>query len=325
MQQLITEGLKKILYTKNECLISTSSATGLMEACVRNLVKTDEKALFFTVGAFGDRWYQIGVTNGKNSIKQNVEWGDAITPEFAQETLEKDKYDVVFIQSNETSTGVYNPVEKIVPIIKDHGALACVDATSSMAGVKLEVDKLGVDVCLASVQKCFTIPPGLAVCSISEEAIEKTSQVNNRGLYFDFEAMLKKNKSHQTPTTPPIPQMRALEYQIDYILNKEGLENRFERHANLARRTREWAKSLGFKMFPNDEKYYSNTVSTMKNSINIDIANMVSTLLGKGYRIVNGYGSLKDKTFRIGHMGEITLKDLDKMLKVLSEIVEALK
>jgi len=325
MQQLVTEGLKKILYTKNECLLSTSSATGLMEACVRNLLRDDEKALFFSVGAFGDRWYEIGLSNGKNSEKQSVEWGDAITPEFAQETLEKDKYAVVFIQSNETSTGVYNPIEKVVPIMKDHGALVCVDATSSMAGVKLEVDKLGVDVCLASVQKCFTVPPGLAVCSISQAAIEKTSQVKNRGLYFDFEDMLKKNKSHQTPTTPPIPQIRALDYQIDYILNKEGLENRFERHAKLAKRTQEWAKSLGFEMFPNNEKYYSNTVSTMKNSINIDISKMVSTLVNKGYRIVNGYGSLKDKTFRIGHMGEIVLEDLNKMLKVLSEIVEGLK
>jgi aspartate aminotransferase-like enzyme len=325
MHQLVTEGLKKVLYTKNECLLSTSSATGLMEACVRNLIKDDEKALFFSVGAFGDRWHEIGLLNGKNSIKQSVEWGDAITPEFAQEVLEKEKYAVVFIQSNETSTGVYNPIEKVIPIIKEYGALVCVDATSSMAGVKLEVDKLGIDVCLASVQKCFTVPPGLAVCSISEAAIKKTAQVKNRGLYFDFEDMLKKNKVHQTPTTPSIPQIRVLEYQIHHILNKEGLENRFERHAKLAKRTQEWARSFGFDMFPNNEQYYSNTVSTMKNSINIDISKMVSTLGNKGYGIVNGYGSLKDKTFRIGHMGEIVLEDLNKMLKILSEIIEGLK
>lgn len=324
MHQLVEEGLKKVLYTTNKCLIFTSSATGIMEACVRNLVQNDEKALFFSVGAFGDRWYQIGVSNGKNAVKEGVEWGKAITPEFAKEALNKDKYSVVFIQSNETSTGVYNPIDEVIPIIKDYGALVCVDATSSMAGVKVEVDKLGIDVCLASVQKCFTIAPGLAVCSISEAAIDKASQVKNRGLYFDFLGMLKKNEVHQTPTTPPIPQIRALAAQLDYMINQEGLDKRFKRHEQLGKRTRTWAKEINFEMFP-EKGYESNTVSTMKNSLNIDIGKMVSMLLDKGYRIVNGYGSLKNKTFRIGHMGEITLKDLEEMLKVLAEIVSELR
>ncbi len=324
MHQLVEEGLKKLLYTSNNCLISTSSATGLMEACVRNLVKKDEKALFFSIGAFGDRWYKIGVTNGKVSVKEGVEWGKPITPEFAQEALNKDKYAVVFIQSNETSTGVYNPINEVIPVIKDFGALVCVDATSSMAGIKVEVDKLGIDVCLASVQKCFTLPPGLAVCSISEAAIEKTSQVKNRGLYFDFLDLVKRSEKHQTPATPPIPQIRALAAQLDYILNHEGLEKRFERHERLGKRTRMWARDINFEMFP-EKGYESNTVSTMDNSLNIDIGKMVGLLLEKGYRIVNGYGDLKNKTFRIGHMGEVTVKDLENMLKILTDIVSDLR
>ncbi|MFX0104097.1 MAG: pyridoxal-phosphate-dependent aminotransferase family protein, partial [Candidatus Hodarchaeota archaeon] len=246
MHQMATEGLQELLYTKNECLIFTSSATGIMEACVRNLVKDDEKALFFSIGAFGDRWYDIGVTNGKNSVKEGVEWGKAITPEFTQELLSKDKYSVVFIQSNETSTGVYNPIDDVVPIIKDSGALVCVDATSSMAGVKIEVDKLGIDVCLASVQKCFALPPGLAVCSVSDSAFEKTEQVKNRGLYFDFLEMKKRNAKNQTPTTPPIPQIRALTAQLDFILKKEGLEKRFDRHKQLGEHARKWVQEINF-------------------------------------------------------------------------------
>ena len=324
MHQMATEGLKKLLYTKNECLIFTSSATGIMEACVRNLVKNDEKALFLSIGAFGDRWYDIGVTNGKNSIKEGVEWGNAITPEFAQKALSKAKYAVVFIQANETSTGVYNPINEVAPIIKDSGALLCVDATSSMAGVKVEVDKLGIDVCLASVQKCFALPPGLAVCSVSEAAFEKANQVKNRGLYFDFIQLKKRNTKHQTPTTPPIPQIRGLAAQLDYILNEEGLEKRFERHEQLGKYTREWAKSMNLEMLP-EKRYESNTVSTIKNSLDLDIPKMISMLLGEGYRIVNGYGNLVNITFRIGHMGEIQLKDLEKMLKVLRDIIDNLK
>jgi predicted phosphoserine aminotransferase len=324
MHQLVEEGLKKLLYTSNTILISTSSATGLMEACVRSLVKQDEKALFFSIGAFGDRWYKIGVMNGKIAVKEGVEWGKAITPEIAQEALNKDKYAVVFIQANETSTGVYNPMDDVIPVIKDSGALVCVDATSSMAGIKIEVDKLGIDVCLASVQKAFTIPPGLAICSISSEAIEKASQVKNRGLYFDFLDLVKRNEKHQTPTTPPIPQIRALAAQLDYILNEEGLDRRFERHIQLGKRTRMWARDVNFEMFP-EKGFESNTVSTMRNSLNVDIAKMVSMLLDKGYRIVNGYGDLKNKTFRIGHMGEITLKELEDMLKVLTDIVSDIR
>ncbi|MFX1357556.1 MAG: pyridoxal-phosphate-dependent aminotransferase family protein [Promethearchaeota archaeon] len=324
MHQLVEEGLKKLLYTNNECLIFTSSATGIMEACVRNLLTEDEKGLFLSIGAFGDRWYKIGLTNGKNSTKEGVEWGKAITPEFIKNILNKDTFSVVFIQANETSTGVYNPIDELIPIVKDYGALVCVDATSSMAGVKVEVDKLGIDVCLASVQKCFTIPPGLAVCSISQAAIEKANIVKNRGYYLDFVELLKKNKTHETPNTPPIPQIRALAYQLEYILNEEGLDNRFKRHIELGTRTREWAKRKGLEMF-SEKGYESNTVSTIKNSLNIDIGKMVSTLMEKGYKIVNGYGDLRNKTFRIGHMGEITIEELNEMLEVLAKIISEMK
>jgi aspartate aminotransferase-like enzyme len=324
MHQMATEGLQKLLYTKNECLIFTSSATGIMEACVRNLVNDDEKALFLSIGAFGDRWYDIGVTNGKNSVKEGVKWGKAITPEFAQEVLDKAKYSVVFIQANETSTGVYNPINEVAPIIKDSGALLCVDATSSMAGVKIEIDKLGIDVCLASVQKCFALPPGLAVCSVSNAAFEKAAKVNNRGLYFDFISLKKRNAKHQTPTTPPIPQIRGLTAQLDYILNEEKLEKRFERHEQLGKQTRMWVRDINLDMFP-EKGYESNTVSTISNSLDLDIPKMVSMLLEKGYRIVNGYGQLVNKTYRIGHMGEIQVEDLETMLKVLKDIILDLK
>ncbi|MFX1257499.1 MAG: pyridoxal-phosphate-dependent aminotransferase family protein [Promethearchaeota archaeon] len=324
MHQLAIEGLQRLLYTKNICLIFTSSATGIMEACVRNLIKDDEKALFLSVGAFGDRWYEVGVSNGKNAVKEGVEWGKPITPEFAQEALSKDNYSVVCLQSNETSTGVYNPIDDIIPIIKDLGALVCVDATSSMAGVKVEVDKLGIDICLASVQKCLALPPGLAVCSISEEAIEKATQVKNRGSYFDFLTLVKKNKVNQTPTTPPIPQIRGLVVQLDYILNNEGLENRFKRHTKLGKRTRMWARDVNIEMFP-EKGYESNTVSTLNNTFDIDYAEMVSIMLTKGFRIVNGYGPLINKTFRIGHMGEITINNLEEMLKILSDVISELR
>ncbi|MBD3195019.1 MAG: aminotransferase class V-fold PLP-dependent enzyme [Candidatus Lokiarchaeota archaeon] len=324
MHKLAKEGLQKLLYTKNDCFIFTSSATGVMEACIRNLVGKEEKALIISIGAFGDRWYDIGIKNGKEVVKEPIEWGNAATREIVKKALKRNQYSVVCLQANETSTGVYNPIYDIVPIIKDCGALVCIDATSSMAGVKLEVDKLNIDVCLASVQKCFALPPGLAVASISEAALEKSSQVENRGHYFDFQYFYKKSKVNQTPTTPPIPHIRALVAQLNYVLEQEGLENRFKRHTQLGKRTRMWARDIGMKMF-SQEGFESNTVSTMENTLNLDFNKMVSQILEKGYRIVNGYGSLANKTFRIGHMGEITLKDLEEMLKVLTDIISDLR
>jgi aspartate aminotransferase-like enzyme len=324
MHQIAKEGLQRVLYTKNECAIFASSATGVMEACVRNLLKDDEKGLFLSIGDFGERWYKIGIENGKNCVKEGVEWGEAIKPDFLQEVLSKDKYSVVFLQSNETSTGVYNPIYKLVPIIRDNGALVCIDGTSSMCGVKVEVDKLDVDVFLASVQKCFALPPGIAVASISDRALQKAAEVKNRGVYFDFLTTIKKNKENETPTTPPIPQIRGLVVQLDYILNDEGLENRFLRHEELGKKTRAWSKKVSLEMFP-EKGYESNTVSTIKNILNLDIPTMLKNLTSKGYKIVNGYGSLVNKTFRIGHMGEITLKSLEEMLSVLGEIIYELK
>jgi predicted phosphoserine aminotransferase len=324
MHQLVVEGLQKLLYTKNECLIFTSSATGIMEACMRNLIKNDEKALVLSIGAFGDRWHEAGIANGKKVARKSVEWGKAFTSERVQKVLDKEKYSVVCLQSNETSTGVYNPLYDIIPLIKESGALVCVDATSSMAGVKVEVDKLDIDVCLASVQKCFALPPGLAVCSISDAAINKANEVKNRGMYFDFVSLVKKNNANQTPNTPPIPQIRALEAQLDYILNEEGLENRFQRHKQLGLRTRMWARDANLEMF-SEKGFESNTVSTIKNSLDLDYEEMVFRMLMKGYRITNGYGELKNKTFRIGHMGEITIKALEEMLQVLTDVITQLR
>ena len=324
MHEKATQKLQELLFTDNECFIFTSSATGIMEACMRNLLKKNEKGLIFSAGAFGDRWYDIGLANGKDVHKESIEWGKAVKPEIVKEALSKENYSVVFLQSNETSTGVYNPLDELIPLIKESGALVCVDATSSMAGIKLEVDKLGIDVCLASVQKCFALPPGLAVASISDQALEQSETVESRGYYFDFQNMLKKNKKHQTPTTPPIPQIRALLAQLEYIIEEEGLEERFKRHKMLAKRTKIWVRDISLDMFSEDG-FESNTVSTIRNSLDLNISELLTRMLVKGYRIVNGYGQLADKTFRIGHMGEITLKELEEMLKVLTDIISELR
>ncbi|MHA1698860.1 MAG: pyridoxal-phosphate-dependent aminotransferase family protein [Promethearchaeota archaeon] len=315
------EKLKKVMFTDNDVFLGTFSGTGFMEACVSNTLNPEDKGLFITCGAFGDRWISIGKSLSKQFDVLRFEMGKAVKPEAVAEKLKEDNYTTVFMQFNETSTGVRNPLEKIAPIVKENGALLCVDAVSGLCGMKLEVDKLKIDACLASVQKCFAIPPGLAVCSVSAALLEKAKNTKNRGYYLDFLVMKKYYDKNQTPTTPPIPQIRALDYKLDYIINTEGLENRFKRHDKLAEMTRDWAKNKGFQIF-SEEGYHSSTVTTITNNKNIDVAKFVKTAEKRGYRIVNGYGPLKNKTFRIGHMGDLQESDMKELFGVLDEILE---
>ena len=319
----IKEGMKKIMFTKNDILIFTSSGTGAMEACMRNLLRDNEKGIVFSCGPFGDRWHKIGKANGKDVDLVRVENGKAFNAKVVAAALEKADFKVVAITHNETSCGVTNPIADIAPIVKKKGSLLCVDAVSSLGGIKIEVDKLGIDVCLTSSQKCFALPPGLAWASVSDVAYEKARNVPNRGAYFDFIDMKESNDKNNTPATPPIPQMRALDAQVTWILEKEGIDNRFARHAEMGRITREWAKKEDFTMF-SEEGYQSNTVSVISNNLKLDLDSLTKGLQGKGFKIVNGYADMKGKNFRIAHMGEVTPEDTRAMLRALSDIKKSI-
>ncbi len=314
----ITPKLQKLLYTKNHCFISTSSALGVMEACVRNCVK--KKALNLVCGAFSNRWAKMIEECDKQGDTIEVEWGKATKPEEVDKKLSTGEYDSLFLTHNETSTGVTNPIEEIAEVIKKYpNIIFMVDCVSSMAGTKIEVDKLGIDVALASVQKCFALPPGLAVFSCSEKALERSKELTNKGYYFDFQQFLKYHLRQQTISTPSIPHIYALNHQLDKIF-KEGLENRFNRHKEMAEFTRNWAAKNGFELFP-EKGYESNTLTCIKNTKNINVAETIKKVKEKGMIFGKGYGDLKEKTFRIAHMGDLQLEDLKQLTEEIEKNV----
>nr|MDA3870896.1 aminotransferase class V-fold PLP-dependent enzyme [Candidatus Neomarinimicrobiota bacterium] len=246
--------------------------------------------------------------------------------ETVDKYLSSGKYDVFTITHNETSTGLMNPIKEIAEVRKKYpDVLWLVDAVSSMGGVKIEVDKLGIDVCITSTQKAIGLPPGLSVCSISEKALEHGKLVKNRGTYFDLLTLYKYvvKKPFQYPSTPTIPHMFALDKQLDYILNEEGQENRYARHLKMAKITRQWVKDNGFEMFP-EAGYESNTVSAIKNTKGISVAELNKKIGEVGYVISNGYGDLKEKTFRIAHMADRKISELEKLLSILTETIKKL-
>lgn len=237
------ENLEKLMFTDKEIIISTSSSSGLMQAAVVNCVQ--DKCLNLSSGAFGDRWHQITKSCGKEADKFEIEPGKALTPELVEEALSQGDYDTVTLTHNETSTGVTNPVHDIGQVMKDYPDVCfLVDAVSSMGGIKLEVDRANIDVCIFGTQKALAVPPGLAVCSISEKAEQRAKEVEDRGWYFDFINLLNYARKSQTPATPAVSLMYALDYQLKKIVEEEGLENRFERHQKMGDLTREWLRKI---------------------------------------------------------------------------------
>lgn len=320
LQRRISDNLRKLFYTESEILISTSSGSGLMEGAIRSC--TLKKAAVFSVGAFGKRWYEIALSNNVPADKFDFPLGQAVDSAKVDEVLATGEYDLITITHNETSTGIMNPIEEIAEVVKKYpNVIFCVDTVSSAGGTKIEVDKLGIDICITSSQKALALPPGLAVCTFSEKARERAEKVQFRGTYLDLLSLYKyiKKKDYQYPSTPSLSHMFALDYELDYILNVEGLENRFNRHIEMATVVREWAERY-FEIFP-DKRYLSNTLTTIKNTRGISVSELNKELGRRGFQISNGYGDLKEKTFRIAHMADMTVGDVKELLLNINEIL----
>jgi len=315
--QVVTK-LKKFLQTEGRIYLSTSSSTGMMEGAIRNCVNS--KVLMTDCGAFSKRWAQIATLNGKEIDVIKVEMGQATTPEMVDEYLSKGGFEAVCITHNETSTGVMNPIKEIGALVKEKypDVLVLVDAVSSMAGTEIKVDEWGLDVVLAGTQKAFALPPGLCVVTVSDKAYQRSLSVANRGFYFNFEELEKKAVKDQTPATPAVSLINALNVQLDRFF-EEGLEKRFQRHLDMAEHVRSWTQK-NFALY-SDENYLSPTVTNVHNTREIDVVNLNAELAKRGAMLSNGYGDLKGKCFRIAHMGDLQISDVQWLTDQIDDIL----
>ena len=319
LQAETVDMLKKILFTEQNVFLSTSSGSGIWEAAIRNCVAPDETVLATCCGAFSDKWADVAELCGRKVERLKVEWGQATTPELIEAKLAEGNYAAVTLVYNETSTGLTNPVYEISKMMKAKypDVLVFVDTVSGMAGLPLHFDELGWDVAFASVQKAFAIPPGFTVAAVSNRAVEKSKSVPGRGYYFNFELWAKSAAKSQTLVTPTVQHIMALNYQCHKLL-KEGMENVWARHKTMAEFVRGWATEK-FEVFCAPE-YASNTLTTVKNTRGINVAETIKAVQQKHNTIFgNGYGKLKEETFRIAHMGDITMDDLKELLGWIDE------
>ncbi len=311
-------GLKAIFKTERPVFVMTASATGVMEACVRNLVR--QRSLHLVNGAFSERWFEIAKECGREPVKIEVEWGKAFRAPMLEEALQKNPdVETVFLTHSETSTGVLNPLFELAAVVRQRPKLLlCVDAVSSLSTCPVDVDLNRIDVCLAGTQKGLGLPPGLAVFHVSERAMEVAKAMPGRGHYFDFAAYQKFHDQGATPCTPAVSLFYALRVQMERI-QREGLDARYRRHMSLAARARAWAiERLG--LFP-EQGYASYGLTTVVNTRNFDWKTLDAEMRKRGHVLGDGYGKLKGKTFRIAHMGDLTLETLEALLDELNEVL----
>ena len=311
------DNAKKLFYTEHRVFLSASSGTGFHEAAVRNFVPDSGRTLMCTNGAFGNRWFDVAVTNGKQADKLETAWDTPVTADVVADAVKKAHYDLVCVVHNETSTGMMNPVREIAEAVRaiSPDTLIAVDAVSSLSGAKIEMDAWGIDFLLTSSQKALALPPGLALAAVTDRALEAAEKVPNRGWYFDLVRLEKHRLKDTTPATPAISLIYALDKQLDRIF-EEGLENRFARHTAMATRTQEWALARGFELFA-PEGYRSQTVTTIRKSETFDTGALNQFLLQKGMRIAGGYGPIKPTSFRIAHMGELKVEDMEALFEAM--------
>jgi predicted phosphoserine aminotransferase len=315
--------LQQVFFTEKRVLINTSSGTGLMEAAVRNCVS--QKILHCINGAFSTRWHEVSQANGKATDTLEVEWGQPIRPEQVADKLAEGGFDAIAITHNETSTGVTSPIKDIAEVVRQapngQDIMILVDSVSGLAGARLEFDAWDLDVALTSSQKAFALPAGLAFCAVSDRAMEKAKAIPDRGHYFDFIDLDKYLQRNQTPATPAVSLMFALDKQLTDML-AEGMEARFARHLAMRDRTIEWATERDFVLF-SAPGYESPTVTCVNNNMNLDIAALNKHLRSRGMIISNGYGPLKGKNFRIAHMGDTQIHDLEELFGAMDEFLNS--
>jgi aspartate aminotransferase-like enzyme len=319
LYQSIQPDLQSLFYTADPVYLSTSSAWGVMEGSLRNVVK--KKVLCCMNGAFSDKWLDVAQRCGLAAGGLKVEWGQPVDPAAVRAELATGQYDAITLIHNETSCGCMSDLPALMAVIREFpDVISIVDTISSCSALRIAKDELGIDVMITGSQKALALPPGLAIFSVSKRALARAATVTGRGYYFDFLEFQKNHEAGMTPSTPVIPLIYALKSKLADI-KAEGLEARYARHARLNKTVRDWAFAKGFKLFPK-EGYGSVTLNCFANTLKVDLAALNKALKSKhGFVIDGGYGKLKGLAFRISNMGDETDATIAALLKALDAVM----
>ena len=324
--------LKDVFQTGNEVQVFTSSGTGALESAVANLVRPGEPVLVASCGKFGERWFELCEAYGAETIHWETDWGRKIDPAALDERLAGNPaIELVFTTFSETSTGVVNDVRELTEVAHRHGALIAVDAVSGLGAVPLPQDDWGVDVVVAGSQKALMAPPGLAFASANEAALERAAHNPGRRFYFDWARTVSGQRQDppDSPFTPAVGLVRALDVALGMI-EAEGLEQVFGRHALLGRATREAARALDLEPLGGVADENANVVTAIALPDTIDGGKVPKLMRDRhGITIAGGQGKLKGRIARVAHCGYfgafdiiVTISALEMTLRELGHEAE---
>lgn len=319
------DNLKKVVFCRNgEGFLVAGAGTLSMEMALLNTALSQETVLVVSQGYFGRRMADIAQSFGISCDVLESEWGDAIPSHELKDKLSKRKYAAVYCTHVDTATGTCAPVREYAAVAKETGALFIVDGVCATGGMEENMDGWGIDVVLTAAQKCFGVPPGLAVLVFSEKAMGKRRDMGTISAYYaDILRWLPIMKDPSKYfSTPCVNEIRAF-YEGTNIILEEGLENRFIRHRKTAAALRSALQALGFSIFTN-EKYLADTLSVVQYPAGIIDASFRSTYLNNGIVVAGGLGPLAGKVFRMGHMGNLSWNQAEFAVSALEITLETL-
>jgi len=320
----ITAGAKRVFKTKNDLLLLTSSGTGGLESAVANLVSPGDEVVVALCGNFGERFAALAAAYGAEVVRLEFEWGRPVDPDDLAAVLQRHpKAQVVLLTHNETSTGLTNPLRELAGAARKAGRIVVVDGVSSISSIDIETDAWEIDVAVSGSQKGWMAPPGLALVSVSERAWERQAKARSPRFYFDWKEAKTWAEKGMTPFTPAVPVAFALQEGL-HMLEEEGLDAVYERHARLARATQAGLQALGFHLFA-QEGYRSNTVTSALPPQGLDVAAMRKLLDMKyGVVIAGGQGKMTGKMVRVGHLGAVAEGDVVQVIWAMERALEEL-
>jgi aspartate aminotransferase-like enzyme len=321
----LQHGLRPVFKTERPVYISSSSATGMMEAGIR--CAPPGRILCLVNGAFSERFAHIASMCGRDVDRYDVAWGQIHTVPQLDERLSIRKYSAITVVHSETSTGALNDVRAISDCAHRRDIVCLVDSVSGLAGAELRFDEWNLDYALTGSQKALALPPGLSFAVASSAYIDQANGIRERGVYFDLVELDAYARRNQTPSTPALSLLYALEVQTQSIA-AEGIEARWTRHKAMAARTQEWitkisdetGKKLG-NIAPLGSQ--SPTVSTIRLPSDLPAENFTAAVAKRGIVIGSGYGKLKGSTCRIGHMGDHTVESVERCLAACSSVLRS--
>ena len=297
----VREGLQWLFQTRQDVIVFASSGTGAMEAAFVNFLRKGDTAVVIDGGKFGERWAKFAKAYGVNAVTLKCEWGHPVEPAAVEKALrENPQAKAVYVQANESSTGVYHPIRELAQITGKTGAILVVDAISSLGAMPLPMDEWGIDVLVSAGHKALGLPPGIAFLAASEKAWKLNESADLPRFYFDLKRERESQKKNQTAWTPAIALVEGLDESLA-MFREEGLENVFARHERMARAARAGMQALGLQLY---SKSPSAAMTTVLAPDGVDSEKLVKHLFKQyGIKLVGGQDAAKGKIFRIAHLG----------------------